>query len=77
MNNQEINDIINSVLKEHQEYLKEDIEDGKETIELDLTQDEINMIALAAHKRNMTLNEFISQVLEAFIDVAEEELDDE
>jgi uncharacterized protein (DUF1778 family) len=70
-------EIIEKILNEHTEYLKQDLEDGKSNIELELTQDEIDCFALAAHQRGLSLNEFITQVLEAFIDVAEEEFDDE
>ena len=43
-----------------------------ETIELNLTQEELCTLALAAHDLDITLNEFIVQSLREFIKDADE-----
>lgn len=39
-----------------------------ETIQVNLTQDEFNQLALAAHNNNMTFNEYVNTILEDYID---------
>ena len=51
-------------------------EDGKVDVDIELTSEEIATLALAAHNSDMTLNAYIVSVLEAFVDVNSDLLDD-
>ena len=42
--------------------------DGCETIELRLDREELYLFMLAAHKRDITLNQFVEYILRQFIE---------
>jgi hypothetical protein len=44
-----------------------------ELIELNLTSEEIAVIAIAAHEKDMKLNEYVVDVLKAYIDTQMED----
>jgi ATP-dependent Clp protease adapter protein ClpS len=44
---------------------------GFKKIQLDLTESEIAKIALLAHERDITFNEYVNQILREFIDKLE------
>lgn len=44
-----------------------DVKDAVETIQLDLPDDILLYLALEAHKRDITLNAFIVQILKEYI----------
>ena len=46
--------------------------DSRVTVPLDLTEHEIYMLAMGAHKQDITLNEYIGEVLKAAMEAANE-----
>lgn len=63
---------IQDMLRKAEQIISTGVCDDKETIELQLEDDVLLSLALAAHKRDITLNEMVELILKNIIDSAKE-----
>jgi predicted HicB family RNase H-like nuclease len=52
----------------------EELLDGKETVELKLDREELYQLMLFAHRRDITLNQLVEQILQDYINEHQNEL---